>query len=128
MSNDNRFEYTYSAPTELERKQIEQIRSKYAPKNNNDCSIETLKALDRKIHSTATMVALIFGILGCLTFGLGLAMILEWNLLTWGIVLMAIGCVPMALAYPAYTTSLKRGKQKYGERILQISNQLLNKE
>ena len=128
MNNDNRFEYTYSAPTEYERRQIEQIRAKYAPKSEDECSMQTLKALDNKIHSTATMLALVFGILGCLIFGLGLTMVLEWNILTWGIVIMAIGCIPMAFAYPAYTASIKRGKQKYGEKILQISNQLLNKE
>ena len=53
-------------------------------------------------------------------------MILEWNIWIWGIVLMAIGIVPMAIAYPVYKFSLNKGKAKYGEEILRLSEELLN--
>ena len=53
-------------------------------------------------------------------------MILEWSILLWGIVLMVIGSVPMALAYPVYKSVLNKGKAKYGDEILRLSEELLN--
>jgi hypothetical protein len=53
-------------------------------------------------------------------------MILEWNIWFWGIVLMVIGAVPVALAYPVYKGVLKKYKNRYGEEILRLSEELLN--
>ncbi len=128
MSDNKRevFEYTYSAPTEAEKRQIENIRSHYAP--SNPTSFERLKYLDAKVKNTATIVSLVLGVIGCLIFGCGLAFVLEFNEWLIGIILMAVGIVPMGLAYPAYNHELKKGKEKYGEEILKISDELLNKK
>ena len=127
--SDNKeiFEYTYSAPTEEEKKQIESIRREYLGEGKTLSPFEKLKKLNGKVKNTATIVALIFGIVGCLVFGLGLTMVLEWQIWVYGIVLMVVGIIPMAVAYPAYNLTLNRGKKKYGEEILQLSNELLNK-
>ena len=42
------------------------------------------------------------------------------------IVLMVIGSVPMAIAYPVYKFALNKGKAKYGNEILRLSEELLN--
>ena len=126
QQNETKFEYTYSAPTERERKQIESIRKQYvAEEKTTGGAIERIKALDAKVNGTANCVALIFGVIGILTFGLGLTMILEWGIWLWGIVLMAVGCIPMVLAYPSHTWLIKKGKKKYGEEIVRLSDELL---
>ncbi|MBR2377578.1 MAG: hypothetical protein IKA85_07435 [Clostridia bacterium] len=127
--SDNKeiFEYTYSAPTEEEKKQIESIRREYLGEGKTLSPFEKLKKLNAKVKDTATIVALIFGIVGCLVFGLGLTMVLEWQIWIWGVVLMAIGTIPMLIAYPAYNLTLSRGKKKYGKEILELTEELLKK-
>ncbi len=127
QNGKNTFEYTYSAPTEAEKKQIESIRRQYADEVKVESKIDRVRRLDSKVKNTATCVSLILGVVGCLTFGLGLTMVLEWNIWLWGVVLMAIGCVPMLLAYPVYSWLFARGKKKYGDEILRLSEEILKK-
>ncbi len=124
------FEYTYSAPTEAEKKQIENIRRRYEEKPKAaTTAVEQIRALDAKVRNTATVWGLVFGVVGCLTFGFGLTLILEWSKWILGIVFMAVGCPPMVFAYPIHQWKLKKGKEKYGAEILRLSEQALqNKE
>lgn len=122
------FEYTYSAPTEREKKQIESIRKQYAPKpQTTEDAFECLKKLNAKVYDAARCASLSVGVVGILIFGFGLTMILEWSIWLWGIVTMAIGCIPVALAYPIYRWLLARGKRKYGTEIVRLSDELLKK-
>lgn len=128
QQNETKFEYTYSAPTERERREIESIRKQYvAEEKTTEGAIERIKALNAKVNGGATTLALILGIVGILTFGLGLTMVLEWGIWLWGIILMAVGCIPMALAYPSHTWMIKKGRKKYGEEIVRLSDEILNK-
>ena len=122
----NQFNFRYTAPTEEERKEIDSIRRQYAPQEKTETKLERLRRLDALVKNTAVIWSLVFGVIGCLIFGLGLTMVLEWNILLWGIVLMVIGSVPMAIAFPVYNKLLKKGKAKYGDEILRLSEELLN--
>ena len=119
------FQYTYSAPTEEERKQIESIRKQYVEQKETEGKMERLRMLDRKVKTTANTVALSVGIVGTLVFGTGMTMVLEWSMLLDGIAVSALGSVCVALAYPLYQAVLKRNKKKYGEEILRLSEELL---
>lgn len=122
-----KFEYSYSAPTEAERKEIESIKRQYmAEEKHEETDMEKLRRLDAKVRNMPTMYALIMGVFGILVFGLGLAMVLEWGMMLWGIVVMVVGALPMGLAYPIYQFTLKEGKKKYGAEILELSEKLLN--
>jgi hypothetical protein len=122
-----KFEHSYSAPTEAERKEIESIKRQYvAEEKREETDIEKLRRLDAKVRNMPTMYALIMGVFGILVFGLGLAMALEWGMMLWGIVVMVVGALPMGLAYPIYQFTLKEGKKKYGAEILELSEKLLN--
>ena len=85
-----------------------------------------MRRLDALVKNTALVWSLVFGVVGTLIFGLGLTMILEWNIWAWGIVLMVVGSVPMAIAYPVYKFLLTIYKNRYGEEILRLSEELLN--
>ena len=122
----NQFNFKYTAPSQEERKEIDSIRRQYAPQEKTETKIERLRRLDGLVKNTAVVWSLIFGVIGCLVFGLGLTMILEWNILLWGIILMVIGSVPMAVAFPIYNKLLKKGKARYGDEILRLSEELLN--
>lgn len=122
----NQFNFRYTAPTEAERKEIDSIRRQYAPQEKTETKLERLRRLDALVKNTAIIWSLCLGVLGTLIFGLGLAMILEWNIWLWGILLMAVGGVPMAIAYPVYKGVLRQYKNRYGEEILRLSEELLN--
>ena len=122
----DKFDYKYSAPTEEERREIDNIRRQYTPRDKSKTRLERLKKLDAKVKNTALAVSLTVGIVGCLIFGLGLTMVLEWNLLLWGVIVAAAGAIPMIFAYPLHKYALKKGKQKYAEEILKLSDELLN--
>lgn len=126
QNQETTFEYTYSALTEKEKKQIEHIKRQYEthPKGHVG-KLERIKVLDARVKNTATCMALVLGIVGCLIFGLGLTSILEWEKWILGITLMTVGCIPMAFAYPTYHFSLEKGKKKYGKEILELSEEVL---
>lgn len=128
MTNRNDFEFKYSAPTSQERKEIESIRNSYLTQEKSSNKLEYLRKLDAKVKNIPTCISLVVGVIGLLIFGLGMAMILEWNILLWGIVISAIGIIPISLAYPIFQKSKSHLKNKYGETILRISEELLNDE
>ena len=123
---NNQFTYKYTAPTEEERKEIASIRRQYVPQEQTVSKIDKLRRLDGLVKSVPTIWALVLGVVGTLIFGLGLTMILQWNIWLWGIVLMLVGSIPMAMAYPVYQWVLKKYKNRYGEEILRLSEELLN--
>ena len=123
---NNQFNFKYTAPTEEERKEIDSIRRQYAPQEKTETKLERLRRLDGHVKNTAIIWSLVLGVVGTLVLGLGLTMILEWSIWLWGIVLMVIGSVPMAIAYPVYKSALNKGKAKYGDEILRLSEELLN--
>ena len=124
----NQFNFRYTAPTEEERKEIDSIRRQYAPQEQTETKLERLRRLDSLVKNTAIIWSLVLGVIGTLIFGLGLTMILEWSIWLWGMVLMVIGSVPIALAYPVYKRVLEKYKNRYGEEILRLSDELLNEQ
>lgn len=128
MENKNDFEFNYVAPTANERKEIESIRNSYMPKNKGAEKLERLRTLDAKVRNIPTTISLILGIAGMLIFGLGLTMILEWNIIIWGCVVGVVGLVPTALSYFIYIKLSSYLKNKYSNEILSLSAELLRSE
>ncbi len=122
--SDKKFRYTYTAPTEEERREIESIRAAYR-KDVRSEKLERLRRLNARVKNVAMSVALTLGVLGLLVFGLGMTMIFEWGILAGGVAVSAAGVLPMTAAAPAYNFVLRRGKEKYGEEIVRLSEELL---
>ena len=123
---NNQFNFKYVAPTEEEKKEIDSIRRQYLPQEHVESKMDRLRRLDSLVKNTAIIWSLCLGVVGTLVLGLGLTMILEWSVWLWGIVLMAVGSVPVAIAYPVYKWVLKKYKNRYGAEILRLSEELLN--
>ena len=123
---NNEFKYNYTAPTQKERTMIEHIKKQYEEKSEHSKKMERLRKLDSQVKNPPAIIALVFGIVGVLIFGFGLAMILEWGILLWGIILCVVGCIPMSLAYLIYNIIYQKQKEKYSEQILKLSSELLN--
>ena len=128
MENKNKFEFTYIAPTERERKEVESLRKQYLPQEESVDKVEQLRKLDEKVKTPPKVFALSLGVVGTLIFGLGLTMILEWNLIVWGAGIAVVGMISVALAYPLYKWLFKKLKEKYRAAILQLSEEILNEK
>lgn len=128
MKKENDFEYRYVAPTSEERREIESIRKSYAPQPQKDKKLEELRKLDAKVKNIPTIIGLVFGITGLLIFGLGMAMVLEWGIILWGVIVSIIGAIPIALAYPLCLKAEKKLKDKYTSTILRLSDELLEEK
>ena len=124
------FNYTYAAPTIEERKEIENIKNSYIKKETvkPQTKLSRLRSLDMKVKNTPDIIALIFGIVGTLIFGLGLSMVLEFKIALWGILVGAVGAIIMILAYPVHQMIKNSLKRKYAPEIIKLSEELLNEK
>ena len=127
MKENNSFSYTYSAPTEAERREINAIRERYAKDTGDNATMARLRALDARVRNIPAAVSLILGVTGTLIFGFGLAAILEWGMICFGIITAVIGAVPVGLAYPTHRAIQHRMERKYGEEIVRLSDTLLGR-
>lgn len=126
MNKKNDFEFKYTAPTNSERKEIESIKNRYTKPTQQTDKLVKLRKLDSTVKNMPIIISLIIGILGTLLFGLGLTMILEWEIIVWGVILCSIALIPIILAYPIYLKVFKHLKNKHSEEIIKISEELLN--
>ena len=115
------FEYTYSA---VEQKEVEAIRKKYLPKEED--KMETLRKLDRKVERPGTVASLVNGILGALVLGTGMSCCLVWSeqLFVPGIVIGILGLIMAGTSYPMYKKITTKKRAKYAEQILALTNEL----
>jgi len=122
---NKKFDYSYTAPTDTERREIESIRRQYAEKSGEEATLERLKGLHSFVTGSAKALGISLGVVGTLIFGLGLTSILEWSALAVGITISTVGAAVTALAYPAYKLLLTRNKRKYSAEILRLSDELI---
>ena len=129
MNINDKFSYTYSAPTEEERREIEDIRRAYtAAEPRKENKLARLRALHQRAQRPALIAALSLGIAGVLLFGLGMSMTLVWDLFAGGIAVAAAGLAAAIAARPVFGALLKRGKRKYGAEILRLTDELLQEK
>lgn len=125
-NENNTFSYTYTALSENERKEVNNIKNRYVKQNDApDGKIKRLRKMDAMVRTTAKIIGLSLGVVGVLIFGTGLACVLEWNLWVLGICLMVGGCLPVAFAYPVHNLVQSICAKKYGAEIVRLSDEIL---
>lgn len=119
------FKYEYSAPTDSERKEIISIRNEYVSASGGTSVVEKLRAMHKRVKTLPRAISIIIGVLGTLVFGGGMAMFLEWNYTVSGVIVGVIGFLIAVLAYPTFKLLIKLMKNKYGDKIIELSNEIL---
>lgn len=117
--------YSYSA---AENDEIRRIREKYEFRNNKSNSkLESLRRLDRRVHKTASVIAISVGITGVLVMGFGLSCILEWGetLFGLGVVTGIIGVILIVAACPVYAVAERIKRKKVAPEIIRLADELL---
>ena len=121
------FEYTYSAQRQQE---VEQIRKAYLPKEED--KMEQLRRLHCVPTQKAQALSLAISIIGALILGTGMSFCLTdlgaglGNLaMVLGIAVGIVGMALVALAYPVYTATLKKEREKIAPEILRLTDELM---
>ena len=116
------FSYTYSAK---QQEEIQQIRNKYLPKEED--KMEQLRRLDQSVTRKGTIVSMVAGIIGVLILGVGMCCTMVWaeNWFIPGIIIGMLGIVIVSLAYPLYTHITKKEREKIAPEIMRLTDELL---
>ena len=94
-----------------------------------------LRRLDASVTNTAQSVSLAFGVIGTLTLGSGMSLIMtnlaallgipESTALILGMTIGIVGGALAALAYPLYNAIVKAKRKKLAPEILRLTDELL---
>lgn len=122
MENNESFRFTYSA---AQQQEVKDIRKKYLPPEEDKLAL--LHQLDEGCTRKATVLALILGILGTLILGVGMCCTMVWGDVWFipGIGIGILGIVIVCLAYPVYSRTLEKERQRVAPQILALSEELL---
>ena len=109
---------------------IKEIKSSYEPKEKT--KYDELIKLNKKVELPAYIFAYAFGIVASLILGLGMCLAMQVigsgvGLMVAGIIIGVIGIILVSVNYPIFLAIMKSRKKKYADKIISISDELLNK-
>lgn len=136
MENNNNekngFSYTYSAKEQAE---LKKIREKYTPRTEAEDKMERLRQLDKSVTQKATVVSMIFGIIGTLILGFGMSLIMtelsemlglyEKLSTVIGVIIGVLGGVIAGIAYPVYNFVSRRERERVAPEVIRLADELL---
>ena len=110
---------------------IQKIRTQDTEKQTTE--LDELKALDAKVKRPANVFAYIFGSISAIIMGSGMSLVMTDigsilgidNSMTTGIVIGVVGLAMALINYPMYKGILNSRKKKYGEKIIKLSDKIL---
>ncbi|MBE6779017.1 MAG: hypothetical protein E7541_06495 [Ruminococcaceae bacterium] len=126
------FHYTYSAK---EQEEIKAIRKKYVASEQPEDKMAQLRRLDAAVTQKATIVSLVFGIIGALILGMGMSLAMTEIGHTIGLsvgvatvmggLIGVVGIVLVCAAYPIYNRLLIKARQKIAPEIIRLTDELM---
>ena len=126
------FTYAYSAKEQAE---LKRIRDKYTAPTEVEDKMARLRRLDASVTNTAQAVALVFGVIGTLTLGLGMSLIMtelaeilglgKTSAIAFGIIIGVVGGILASLAYPIYNAIVKAKRTKLAPEIIRLTDELM---
>ena len=111
----------------------QKIRTQYMEKTPSE--LDALRELDAKVKRPANVFAYIFGSISAIVMGSGMSLVmtpiaeqigLTFDPMIPGIVIGVVGMILAIVNYPIYKGILGSRKKKYGAKILELSNQIMN--
>ena len=115
--------------TANELKFVNKLRENYQSEGKEISKFEKLKNLNRQVNRPAEIFAYVFGVIGTLILGTGMCLVMPeviGGMMGIGIAVGILGIILVSLTYPIYKRILMGRRIKYSERIIKLSNELLN--
>ena len=132
MENKETFNYTYSAK---EQDEIKAIRKKYATPEETEDKMAQLRRLDAGVTQKASVISLVFGVIGALILGFGMSLAMtdlgeilgsyRGMAMLFGIIIGIVGIVLVSLAYPLYNRIVKKEREKIAPEIIRLTDELM---
>jgi len=112
---------------------VQKIRTQYTEKERTD--LDELKELDKKVKRPANVFAYIFGSISAIIMGAGMSLVMTdiaetvgiQNPMLYGIVIGIIGMFMAIINYPIYKSILGSRRKKYADKIIALSDKIMNK-
>ena len=111
----------------------QKIRTQYMEKQSTE--LDALRELDSKVKRPANIFAYVFGSISAIIMGAGMSLVMTdigatlglESAMIPGIVIGIAGMVLALINYPIYKGILGSRKKKYGAKILELSEKIMNK-
>ncbi len=111
----------------------QEIRTRYMPKENTE--LDELRRLDGKVKRPANAFAYAFGSISAIIMGCGMSLIMTdigekigiSDAFIPGVIIGAVGLIMAVANYPIYKGILSARKKKFADKIIAISERILNK-
>ena len=126
------FNYTYSAK---QQEEIKAIRKKYEAPEEKEDKMAQLRRLDAGVTQKASVISLVFGVIGALILGFGMSLAMtdlgeilgsyRGMAMLFGIVFGIVGIVLVSLAYPLYNRIVKKEREKIAPEIIRLTDELM---
>ena len=115
---------------------VQKIRTQYMEKDSTEKDLSLLRELDAEVKRPANVFGYTFGSIGAIIMGAGMSLVMTdiglqtgiSNPMPLGIVIGIIGMFMAIINYPIYKSILSSRKEKYADRILSLSEKLMNGE
>ena len=112
---------------------VQKIRTQYTEKQHTE--LDELKALDAKVKKPANVFAYTYGSISAIVMGAGMSLVMTEigaiiglaSAMVPGIVIGVVGMGMALTTYPIYKKILNTRKKKYAQKIMELSEKLLQK-
>ena len=110
----------------------QKIRTQYMEKQTTE--LDELRALDTKVKRPAALFSYIFGSISAIIMGCGMSLVmtdiaetigLAGDPMIPGIIIGGVGLILALINYPIYNGILNSRKKKYSQRILALSEKIM---
>lgn len=114
---------------------VQKIRTQYMEKDSTRTELDALRELDAKVKKPANVFAYVFGSISAIIMGSGMSLVMTdigtklgmGDTMVAGIIIGVIGMLMAIINYPIYKSMLESRKAKYADRIIKLSEKIMNK-
>ena len=115
---------------------VQKIRTQYMEKNSSEKNLDLLRELDAEVKRPANVFGYVFGSISAIIMGAGMSLVMTdigqqlgiSNTMVLGIIIGVVGMLMAIATYPIYKNILASRKEKYADRILELSEKIMNEE
>ncbi len=114
---------------------VQKIRTQYMQKDSSQKELDNLKELDAEVKRPANVFGWVFGSIAAIIMGAGMSLVMTdlgstlgiGEPMIPGIIIGVIGMLLAIINYPIYKGILGARKEKYADKILALSEKIMNK-